>query len=77
MSRLGVLEEAAAALAGSVRGACGADAGPGAGVVGVVEANRMAERESAAPGVRAIHGEERIELLREGIEARGRVREES
>lgn len=64
-------------MAGSVRGACGADAGPGAGVVGVVEAYRTAERESAAPGVRAIHGDERIELLRDGMEARGRVREES
>ena len=37
-----------AAAAGSVMGAWGADAGPGVGVVGTVEAWRMAEREKAA-----------------------------
>jgi hypothetical protein len=53
---------AAAMLAGSVRGAWGADAGLGVGVVGTVDAWRMAEREKAAPDVRILHCEEDNEL---------------
>ena len=69
---------AVAATAGSVRGAWGADAGPGVGVVGTVEAWRTVEREKAAPDVRILHCDEVIELRGEAsVEARGRVRDES
>lgn len=69
---------AVAAAAGSVTGAWGADAGPGVGVVGRVEAWRMAEREKAAPALRILHCDEAIALRGEArVEARGRVRDES
>jgi hypothetical protein len=48
---------AAAMLAGSVRGAWGADAGLGVGVLGTVDAWRMAEREKAVPDFRILHCE--------------------
>ena len=70
-----------AAAAGSVRGAWGgADAGPGVGVVGTVEAWRTAEREKAAPALRILHCDEAIACAPRGearVEARGRVRDES
>ena len=69
---------AVAAAAGSVMGAWGAEAGPGVGVVGTVEAWRIAEREKAAPALRILHGDEAIVLRGEArVEARGRVRDES
>ena len=73
---------AVAAVAGSVMGTWGADAGPGVGVVGTVEAWRMAEREKAAPALRILHCDEAIALRGEAeaearVEARGRVRDES
>jgi hypothetical protein len=71
---------AVAAAAGSVRGAWGADAGPGVGVVGMVEAWRTAESEKAAPALRILHCDEAIALRGEAearVEARGRVRDES
>ena len=67
-----------AAAAGSARGAWGADAGPGVGVVGTVEAWRTVEREKAAPALRILHCDEVIALRGEArVEARGRVRDES
>lgn len=61
-----------------MRGAWGAEAGPGVGVVGTVDAWRIAEREKAAPDVRILHCDEVIELRDEArVEARGRVRDES
>lgn len=69
---------AVAAAAGSVMGAWGAEAGPGVGVVGTVEAWRIAEREKAAPALRILHCDEAIVLRGEArVEARGRVRDES
>lgn len=68
---------AVAAVAGSVMGAWGADAGPGVGVVGTVEAWRIAGREKAAPAL-VLHCDEAIVLRGEArVEARGRVRDES
>ena len=69
---------AVAAVAGSVMGTWGADAGPGVGVVGTVEAWRIAGREKAAPALRVLHCDEAIVLRGEArVEARGRVRDES